>query len=267
MHRKSGKRRQMSSSTKVKRMNSKDFSYCNMKLNKHTVITHHSGRKHSLARAKESLCCMKIVLRIALISIMFLQIVNCQNNFLLRNPSSNPLEEDFHKFQDAQQHQILPNKRHVINGKIRKYIQPPSHAATVVQKRLGQLNQRQKVTGTFNGDTQRHMLQSRQKTEQRKNKIPLPQNKKPIRTTRNRKVALRQNQRERMDTSASNRHEIIRNWESYKVKRQHHLPNMKNHEDIKAVLVESNLTDEIKNDHHFNNFDRFKEEHIQVQSG
>ena len=53
----------------------------------------------------------------------------------------------------------------------------------------------------------------------------LPPNHKVSPNSNIRNSALRQKQRKFLTPSASNRHEIIRNWESYKVRRQHQRPN------------------------------------------
>ena len=143
-----------------------------------------------------------------------LQVSNCQKS----SPRDRGLfrsEEDFNNFKESRQGLLQNNNP---NFMLRKVPQ--------LQKRLGQLNQLQKITGALNGNVREVHPPHKQSNRNSVRNRPIlkngpPQNQKRPRNPNNRNVALRQRQNQPLILSSdSNRHEIIRNWESYKTKRQ-----------------------------------------------
>ena len=165
------------------------------------------------------LSCTKILFLLSILFMTILQVSNCQKT----KPMGQRLfrsEEDFNNFKESRQSLLHNNDP---NFMLRKNlgIRQGQH----LQKRLGQLNQLQKITGAFNGDVREipsHTQNNRNGVRNRpilKNGVP--QNPKRVGNPNKHKLALRQKQKQPLLLpSDSNRHEIIRNWESYKVKRQ-----------------------------------------------
>ena len=161
-----------------------------------------------------------------LISILFitlLRVSNCQKATLSLRQGLFRSEEDFNNFKEAQ-HALLKNK----NVNINLRTNPGIRQTPQIQKRLGQLNQLQKITGALNGGVRDVALRSKPNRNgilhRSKLDKSIPPNQKRILNPGNRNVALRQKQHPILAPTGSNRHEIIRNWESYKVKRQNKQP-------------------------------------------
>ena len=162
----------------------------------------------------------EMFLFISISLIILLRVSNCQKAKISIGQGLFRSEEDFNNFKEAQ-HALLQNKN--LNINLRK--NPGIRQTPQIQKRLGQLNQLQKITGALNGGVTLRSNQNRNGILHRSklDKI-IPQNQKRIRNPGNRNVALRQKQQPIIPPTGSNRHEIIRNWESYKVKRQNSQP-------------------------------------------
>ena len=165
----------------------------------------------------------QMFLLFSIILITLLRVSNCQKTTLSLGQGLFRSEEDFNNFKEAQ-HALLKNKN--LNINLRK--NPGIRQTSQIQKRLGQLNQLQKITGALNVGVKDVTLRSKQNRNgilhRSKLDKSIPQNQQRIRNPGNRKVALRQKQQPMLAPTGSNRHEIIRNWESYKVKRQNSQP-------------------------------------------
>ena len=154
-------------------------------------------------------------------SLFLLQVSHCQKNKISLGPDRFRSEEDFKNFKQASD-ALLENRNLKLNLR-----RPPGPRNTQhIGKRLGQLSPLQKLTGALNGDVRevtrqknknRNGIGHRSPSNQNK-RIP-PNNHQRIPNAGTRNIALRQKQ-PLLTPSGSNRHEIIRNWESYKVKRQ-----------------------------------------------
>ena len=158
--------------------------------------------------------CKQSLLLSFVLLITTLQVSNCQKT----TPRDRGLfrsEEDFNNFKEPRQGLLHNNNPNFVLRKVPQ-----------LQKRLGQLNQLQKITGALSGNVRKAppiINQTNKNTAVNRPvlKNGVPQVKSRPRNQNNRNVALRQKQKQPLIlTSDSNRHEIIRNWESYKVKRQ-----------------------------------------------
>ena len=155
--------------------------------------------------------CKRIMLLSLILFVTILQVSNCQKS-MPRDRGLYKSEEDFNNFKELRQGLLQNNNP---NFMLRKVPQ--------LQKRLGQLNQLQKITSALSGNVRRAPLIHNQNHKDNARNKPFRKDGVPQthQSPHNPNVPLRQRQKQPLILSSdSNRHEIIRNWESYKVKRQ-----------------------------------------------